>query len=71
MSCGRGHRHGWDLLWLWGGQRGAALIPPLAWEPQYAVGVAKKKKKKKKKKIFPSNKFPGGPTAQEPLICIN
>ena len=38
------------LLWLWCRLAVVALIPPLAWELQYAAGVAQKKKKKKKKK---------------------
>ena len=51
MSCGVGHRHGSNLALLWLGCRLAAiaLIPPLAWEPPYAVCVALKRKKKKKK----------------------
>ena len=52
MSCGVGHRRGWNLALLWLG----APIWPLAWEPPYAASAAlkrqkdKKKKKKKKKK---------------------
>ena len=42
------------LLWLWCRLAAAALNPPLAWGPPYAVGMALKKtkdqKKKKKKK---------------------
>ena len=30
------------LLWLWCRLAATALIRPLAWEPPYAVGVAKK-----------------------------
>ena len=37
-------------LWLWHRLAAEALIQPLAWEPPYAVGTAKKTKKKKKKK---------------------
>ena len=56
MSCGVGHRCDSDpaFLWLW--RRPVAIAPngPLAWEPQYAAGVAqevaKRQKKKKKKK---------------------
>ena len=33
------------LLWLWYRPAAAALIPPLAWELPYAVGVALEKKK--------------------------
>ena len=48
MSCGVGHRRGSDpvLLCLWHRPAPTALIGPLAWEPPYAVGTAKKKKKK-------------------------
>ena len=44
-SCGVVHRRGSDptLLWLWRRLAAAALIPPLAWEPQYATGAALKK----------------------------
>ena len=52
MNCGVGCRSGSDLalLWLW--RRPEAIVPirSLAWEPSYAVSVAKKEKKKKKKK---------------------
>ena len=59
-SCGVGHRHGSDPVWLWLWCRLAAAAPtgPLAWEPPYAVGSAlkrqidKKLKKKKLKKNF-------------------
>ena len=51
----QGHRCGSDpvllLLWLWRKPAGPALIQPLAWELQYAAGVAQKKQKKKKKKL--------------------
>ena len=52
MSCGIGHRHGWDLALLWLGCRPVvtALIQPLAWEPPYVTGMALKRPKKKKKK---------------------
>ena len=45
MSCGVGHRCGSDLvlLWLWCRPAAAALIPPLAWEPPYAVGATLKR----------------------------
>ena len=48
MSCGAGHRHGSDpgLLWLWYRLAAVALIPPLAWEPAYAMAAALKKKGK-------------------------
>ena len=60
VSCGVGHRHGSDPVWLWLWCRLAAAAPtgPLAWEPPYAVGSAlkrqidKKLKKKKLKKNF-------------------
>jgi len=45
MSCGVGHRWGWDptLLRLW--RRWAAVVPnrPLAWESPYAAGAALKR----------------------------
>ena len=52
MSCGVGHRRGWDpaLLWLWRRPAAVALIRPLAWEFPYAVGVALKRPKKERKK---------------------
>ena len=42
MSCGVGHRRSSDpaLLWLWGKLAPITLIQPLAWELQYAAGVA-------------------------------
>ena len=48
MSCGGGHRCGWDpdLLWLWCRLAAAAPIQPLAWELPQAMGMAPKKKKK-------------------------
>ena len=36
------------LLWLWCRLAAVALVPPLAWELLYAMGVALKKKKAKK-----------------------
>ena len=54
MSCGVGHRLGWDpaLLWLW--RRSAAIAPirPLAWEPPYATAAALKRQKDKNKQNF-------------------
>ena len=61
MSGGVGCRHSSDPTLLWRRLVAAAPIPPLAWEPPYASGVAlekakrqktknKKKQKKKKKK---------------------
>ena len=51
MSCGVGHRGGWDLvlLWLWCRLVATAPIRPLAWESPYAVGVALEKAKNKTK----------------------
>ena len=48
MSCGVGHRWGWDpeLLWLWCRPAAIALTALLAWEPPYAMGAVLKKKKK-------------------------
>ena len=37
------------LLWLWGRLTATTLIPPLAWEPPYAVSMALKKNKNKAK----------------------
>ena len=50
MSCGVGHRHGFDptLLWLWYRPAATTLIQPLAWESPYAKGAALKRKKEKK-----------------------
>ena len=52
MSCGVGHRGGWDLalLRLWCRPATAALIRLLAWEPPYAMGAALKRHKKKIRK---------------------
>ena len=50
MSCGVGRRRGLDpeLLWLWCRPVATAPVRPLAWGPQYAMGVALEKTKKKK-----------------------
>ena len=47
MSYGVGHGLSSDpmLMWLWYWPAAVALIPPLAWELPYAMGVALKKKK--------------------------
>ena len=60
MSRGVGHRRGWDpaLLWLWCRLVAIAPIRPLAWEPQYASGVALKKAKKKEKDLFYKSSAP-------------
>ena len=52
VSCGVGHRCGWDLalLWLWCRLAAEALIQPLAWELPYAASAALKSKKKKKER---------------------
>ena len=49
MSCGVGQRHRVDLalLWLWPRLAAIALIPPVAWEHPYAVGVPLKRQLKK------------------------
>ena len=61
MSCGVARRDGSNLAWLWLWQRlvAIALIPPLAWEPPYAVSAALKKdekrlkrKEKKKRNVY-------------------
>ena len=51
MSCGVGHRCGWDpaLLWLWCRLAAVALIRPLAWEPPHAAGAALEKAERQKK----------------------
>ena len=56
MNCGVGRRLGWDSESLRLRCRPAAIapIPPLAWEPPYAVGVAIKRKKKKERKERPA-----------------
>ena len=43
----------WDpaLLWQWHRPAATAPIRPLAWEPQYAEGVALKGQKTKKKSV--------------------
>ena len=50
MSRGAGRRRGSDpmLLWLWCRLAATAPIPPLAWEPPYAAGVALKRHQTKK-----------------------
>ena len=52
LSCGVGHRHSSDLVWLWLCCRSAAiaLIQPLDWEFPHALDAALKRQKKKKKK---------------------
>ena len=54
MSCGVGGRHGLDLafLCLWCRPAAVAQIPPLAWEPPYALDVALKSKNETKQKEF-------------------
>ena len=52
MSCGVGRRCSsdpgllWLRLWLWRRLEATALIPPLAWEPPYALGAAQKQTNK-------------------------
>ena len=52
MSCGVGRRLGLDpeLLWLCHRPATTAPIRPLAWEPPYAAGAARKKAKRPKKR---------------------
>ena len=68
MSCGVGHRHGSDpvFLWLWHRPVATTPIRPLAWEPPCAMGAAleKTKKKKKRKKEKPMQ---GG--CEKTIIC--
>ena len=40
------------LLWLWGRPAAVAPIPPLTWEPPYAVGAALKRQNKNKPPNF-------------------
>ena len=49
VSCGVGHRTGWDpmLLWLWCRLAATAPIRPLSWEPPHAAGVDLKGQKDK------------------------
>ena len=47
VSCGVGCACSL-LLWLWCRLATVALIQPLAWKLQYAMGMAIKKKKKKR-----------------------
>ena len=56
VSCGAGHRCRLDLalLWLWCRPADAALIPPLAWELQYATHTALKIGKTNKNRQFGS-----------------
>ena len=53
MSCGAGHRHGLDplFLWLWLRLVATAPIRPLAWELPYATGAAQEMAKRQNKKI--------------------
>ena len=53
MSCGVGHRPGLDLVLLWLWLAAVAPIPPLDWEPPYAVGAALKSKNKTKQNKKP------------------
>ena len=52
MSWGVGRRCGSEpkLLWLWCRPEAIAPIRPLAWEPPYIMGMARKSKKKKKER---------------------
>ena len=51
MSCGVGQTWlGSDIAGLWCRPVAVAPIQPLAWEPQYAMGVALKRQKQKQNK---------------------
>ena len=52
MSCGVGHGHSLDPMWLWLWCRpgAAALIQPLGQEPPYAARAALKKQTNKQTK---------------------
>ena len=47
MSCSVGYIRGLDPMLLWCRLAAVALIPPLAWERPYAVGVPPPQKKEK------------------------
>ena len=49
VSCGVGHRRGFDLalLWLWCRPAAVAPVQPLDWELPYAMSVAQKRQKQK------------------------
>ena len=58
MSCDVVCRHSLDLAWLWLWYRpvATAQIPPLAWEPPYATGVAlKRQNNNNDNKMAPNN----------------
>ena len=59
MSCGVGHRCGWDpeWLWLWHRPEATAPIQPLAWEPPHAASVALIRKERKKKRLGPGHQI--------------
>ena len=65
MSCAVGRRCGWDLvlLWLWCRLAATAPIRPLAWEPAYAKGAARKRQKDQKTKLI-QNLFSGKRTPE-------
>ena len=46
MSCGVGHRLGWDPAWLWPRPAAVAPVGPLDWELPYASSAALKRQKK-------------------------
>ena len=48
MNCAVGHRCSLNPALLWHRLAATAQIPPLAWEPPYAVGGEAQKDKKKK-----------------------
>ena len=50
MSCGVGHRRGWDPELLSHRPAATALIRPLAWELPHAMGATLKSKKKRKER---------------------
>jgi len=51
MSCGIGHRHGFDpeLPWLWCRLAAAAPIQSLVWDLPHALSAALKRKRKERK----------------------
>ena len=73
VSWGVGRRRGLDLVWLWLWRRLAAtaLIPSLAWEPPYAMGVALKilKKKDKEENVASDSSLYSLPVATQQVTC--
>ena len=74
MSYAVGQRCGLDLVWLWVRQRPVATnpVPPLAWKPPYATGVAlKRHTKKRERKKNKKKKFRESPPYWAPCMLSN